>query len=98
MPRPAVSACLTFVGYRMPFSQPESKLWWGFLCYDAADPSDRYSATTGQLATDPDDDSRPLPPGIEAQTRKVFDNLQRALAGADAGFEHVVCVRIFLTR
>ena len=52
---------------------------------------------TGQLATDPDDDSRPLPEGIEAQTRKVMDNLKRALAGVGAGFEHVVCVRIFLT-
>jgi 2-iminobutanoate/2-iminopropanoate deaminase len=52
---------------------------------------------TGQLATDPDDDALPLPDGIEAQTRKVFDNLRRALAGARAGFEHVVCVRIFLT-
>jgi reactive intermediate/imine deaminase len=52
---------------------------------------------TGQLATDPDDDSLPLPVGIEAQTRKVFDNLKRALAGAGAGFAHVICVRIFLT-
>jgi 2-iminobutanoate/2-iminopropanoate deaminase len=52
---------------------------------------------TGQLATDPDDDSLPPPPGIEAQTRKVFDNLKLALAGAGAGFEHVICVRIFLT-
>jgi reactive intermediate/imine deaminase len=52
---------------------------------------------TGQLATDPDDDSLPLPDGIEAQTRKVMDNLQRALRGAGAGFDNVVCVRIFLT-
>jgi 2-iminobutanoate/2-iminopropanoate deaminase len=52
---------------------------------------------TGQIATDPDDDARPLPPGIEAQTRKVFDNLKRALAGAGAGIEHVLCVRVFLT-
>jgi enamine deaminase RidA (YjgF/YER057c/UK114 family) len=52
---------------------------------------------TGQLATDPDDDSRPLSEGIEAQTRKVMDNLKRALAGAGAGFEDVVCARIFLT-
>jgi enamine deaminase RidA (YjgF/YER057c/UK114 family) len=50
-----------------------------------------------ELATDPDDDSLPLPEGIEAQTRKVMDNLKRALAGAGAGFEHVVYVRIFLT-
>lgn len=52
---------------------------------------------TGQLATDPDDDTRALPEGIEAQTRKVMDNLGRALAGAGVGFERVVCVRIFLT-
>jgi 2-iminobutanoate/2-iminopropanoate deaminase len=52
---------------------------------------------TGQLATDPEDDSRPLPAGIEAQTRKVMDNLRRALAGAGAAFEHVVQVRAFLT-
>ncbi len=52
---------------------------------------------TGQLATDPDDDLLPLPDGIEAQTRKVMENLKRALAGARAGFANVVCVRIFLT-
>ena len=52
---------------------------------------------TGQLATDPDDDSLPVPDGIEAQTRKVMDNLKRALDGAGAGLENVVCVRIFLT-
>jgi 2-iminobutanoate/2-iminopropanoate deaminase len=59
--------------------------------------ADGWLFVTGQLATDPDDDSLPLPEGIEAQTRKVMDNLGRALAGAGAGFEHVVCVRIFLT-
>ena len=36
---------------------------------------------TGQLATDPDDDSLPVPPGIEAQTHKVMDNLARVLKG-----------------
>lgn len=59
--------------------------------------ADGWLFVTGQLATDPADDNRPLPEGIEAQTRKVLDNLSRALAGAGAGFEHVVCVRIFLT-
>jgi reactive intermediate/imine deaminase len=52
---------------------------------------------TGQLATDPDDDALPLPSGIEAQTRKVMDNLSRVLRGCGLGFSHVVCVRIFLT-
>ena len=59
--------------------------------------ADGWLFVTGQLATDPDDDSLPLPEGIEEQTRKVMDNLKRALAGAGAGFEDVVCVRIFLT-
>jgi reactive intermediate/imine deaminase len=53
---------------------------------------------TGQLATDPDDDSLPLPDGIDAQTLKVMDNLKRALTGAGASFDRVVCVRIFLTQ
>jgi 2-iminobutanoate/2-iminopropanoate deaminase len=52
---------------------------------------------TGQLATDPDDNSLPVPEGIEAQTRKVMDNLQRVLAGIGLGFDTVVQVRIFLT-
>ena len=58
---------------------------------------DGWLFVTGQLATDPDDDSLPPPEGIEAQTRKVMDNLKRALAGVGVGFEHVVCARIFLT-
>jgi len=52
---------------------------------------------TGQLATDPDDDSLPVPPGIAAQTRKVMDNLTRVLEGCGLSFANVVCVRIFLT-
>jgi len=59
--------------------------------------ADGWLFVTGQLATDPGNDSLPLPEGIEAQTRKVMDNLKRALAGVGAGFEHVVAVRIFLT-
>jgi len=52
---------------------------------------------TGQLATDPDDDSLPIPPGIEAQTHKVMDNLARVLRGCGLTFADIVCVRIFLT-
>jgi 2-iminobutanoate/2-iminopropanoate deaminase len=52
---------------------------------------------TGQLATDPDDDALPIPPGIEAQTHKVMDNLARVLKGCDLSFANVVQVRIFLT-
>ena len=53
---------------------------------------DGWLFVTGLLATDPDDDS--LPEGIEAQTRKVMDNLKRVLAGVDAGFEHSLACRI----
>jgi 2-iminobutanoate/2-iminopropanoate deaminase len=52
---------------------------------------------TGQLATDPVDDSLPIPPGIEAQTKKVMDNLTRVLGGCGLTLADVVCVRIFLT-
>ena len=52
---------------------------------------------TGQLATDPDDDSRPIPAGIEAQTHKVMDNLARVLKGCGLAFANVVSVRVFLT-
>ena len=52
---------------------------------------------TGQLATDPGDDSLPIPPGIEAQTHKVMDNLIRVLKGGGLTLANVVCLRIFLT-
>jgi 2-iminobutanoate/2-iminopropanoate deaminase len=52
---------------------------------------------TGQLATDPDDDTLPVPAGIAAQTTKVMDNLRRVLTGIGLGFDNVVQVRIFLT-
>lgn len=58
---------------------------------------DGWLFVTGQLATDPADDSVPLPDGIEAQTHKVMDNLIRVLRGVDAGLEQVVAVRAFLT-
>jgi reactive intermediate/imine deaminase len=58
---------------------------------------DGWLFVTGQLATDPDDDSLPIPDGIEAQTHKVMDNLKRALAGVGAGLDRVVFARIFLT-
>src|SRR5262249_32017167 len=52
---------------------------------------------TGQLATDLDDDSLPVPPAIEAQTRKMLDNLARVLNGCRRIFADVVRARMFLT-
>ena len=58
---------------------------------------DGWAFITGQLATDPNDDSLPIPAGIEAQTHKVMDNLTRALQGIRLWLDRVVSVRIFLT-
>lgn len=58
---------------------------------------DGWLFVTGQIATDPNDDSKPLPEGIEAQTKVVLENLARALGGAGVGLDRVVCLRIFLT-
>ena len=65
--------------------------------YSHAVERDGWLFITGQLATDPDDDSRPMPDGIEAQTRKVMDNLQRVLSGLGSDLAQVVMVRVFLT-
>ena len=48
--------------------------------------------------TDPQDDTAPLPAGIEAQTRRVLDNLQLVLGGAQSGLDEVVFARVYLTR
>ena len=65
--------------------------------YSHAVEQDGWLFITGQLATDPDDDSVPIPDGIEAQTHKVMDNLRRILSGIGADLEHVLSVRVFLT-
>lgn len=59
--------------------------------------ADGWVFLTGQMPTQPDDDAAPLPEGIEAQTRRVMDNLVLVLAGVGLGLEHVVAVRAFLT-
>ena len=58
---------------------------------------DGWVFLTGQMPTDPEDDAAPLPAGIEAQTRRVMDNLILVLNGVDLGLEHVVSARAFLT-
>jgi 2-iminobutanoate/2-iminopropanoate deaminase len=59
--------------------------------------ADGWVFLTGQMPTDPRDDRAPLPAGIEAQTRRVMDNLVLVLSGAGLGLEHVVSARVFLT-
>ena len=52
---------------------------------------------TGQMPTDPDDDNAPLPEGVEAQTRRVVENLKIVLAGAGSALDKVVFARVYLT-
>jgi 2-iminobutanoate/2-iminopropanoate deaminase len=58
---------------------------------------DGWVFVTGQMPFTGIANDSPYPEGIEAQTRQVFTNLQKVLAGCDLGFEHVLTVRIFLT-
>jgi len=66
-----------------PFSHAVEAAGWVFV--------------TGQMPTDPKDDTAPLPEGVEAQTRRVMENLKIVLDGLGLGLEHVVVARIYLT-
>ncbi len=59
--------------------------------------ADGWVQLTGQMPTDPDDPSKPMPDGIEAQTRRVMDNLALVLGALGLGLEHVTSARAFLT-
>lgn len=52
---------------------------------------------TGQMPTDPAAPDAPLPGGIEAQSRRVIENLRIVLGGVGLGLEHIVMARIYLT-
>ncbi len=65
--------------------------------YNHATAADGWVFVTGQVPTDPDDNSAPLPDGIEAQTHRVIDNLRRVLAGIGSGLDQVVFARVYLT-
>jgi reactive intermediate/imine deaminase len=59
---------------------------------------DGWLFVTGQMPTDPGDGSAPLPAGIEAQTRRVIENLKLVLAGAGSALDQVVFARVYLTQ
>ena len=65
--------------------------------YSHAVESDGWVFLTGQIPTDPDDDHKPLPEGIAAQTRQVMDNLVVVLGNLGLGLEHVLQSRAYLT-
>jgi 2-iminobutanoate/2-iminopropanoate deaminase len=58
---------------------------------------DGWLFVTGQMPTDPNDDPAPLPEGIEAQTRRVVENLKLVLAGAGSALDQIVFARVYLT-
>jgi 2-iminobutanoate/2-iminopropanoate deaminase len=58
---------------------------------------DGWVFLTGQMPTEPNDDGAPLPVGVDAQTRRVMDNLGLVLKGIGLTLEHVVAARVFLT-
>jgi reactive intermediate/imine deaminase len=66
--------------------------------YSHAVEADGWVFLTGQIPNDPEDDDRPLPDGIEAQTRRTVDNLVIVLESLGLGLEQVVAGRVFLTR
>lgn len=59
--------------------------------------ADGWVFITGQMPTDPGDPAAPLPHGIEAQTRRVMDNLIIVLAGVGLTLENVTMARVYLT-
>src|SRR5216684_594382 len=65
--------------------------------FSHATAADGWLFVTGQMPTDPDDHSAPLPVGIEAQTRRVIENLKLVLAGAGCALGQVVFARVYLT-
>ena len=65
--------------------------------YSHAVEADGWIWITGQMPNYADDSSRPLPEGIEAQTRNVMDNLKIVLAELGIQLCNVVQARAFLT-
>ena len=59
--------------------------------------TDGWVFVTGQMPTDPDNDTAPLADGVEAQTRRVMDNLILVLNGVGLSLRDVVFARIYLT-
>ena len=58
---------------------------------------DGWVFLTGQMPTWPQEPDRALPDGVEAQTRRVMDNLILVLEGMGLGLENAAQVRIYLT-
>ncbi|WP_422369471.1 RidA family protein [Pelagibius sp.] len=58
---------------------------------------DGWVFLTGQMPTWPGEPERALPEGIQAQTRRVMDNLAIVLEGVGLGLENVIQARVYIT-
>ena len=58
---------------------------------------DGWVFLTGQMPTWPGEPDRALPEGIEAQTRRVMDNLTLVLDGQGLSLKNVVQARVYIT-
>lgn len=58
---------------------------------------DGWVFVTGQMPTYPGEPDRPVPEGIEAQTRQVMNNLRTVLEGLGLGLQHVARTGAYLT-
>ncbi len=65
--------------------------------YSHAVEADGWVFITGQIPEEPGNESDPLPEGIEAQTRRVMDNLVIVLGNLGLELENVVTARAFIT-
>ena len=59
--------------------------------------TDGWVQLSGQMPTDPEVASQPMPAGIEAQTCRVMDNLIIVLKGINLSLENVISARVYLT-
>ena len=57
---------------------------------------DGWVFVTGQIPENPDHEDEPLPVGIEAQMRRVMENLKLVFSEIGLGLEHVVAARAFI--
>jgi 2-iminobutanoate/2-iminopropanoate deaminase len=58
---------------------------------------DGWVQVTGQMPSDPERDIKPLPEGIQEQTRQVMENLSIILNEMQLSMENVLSTRVFLT-
>lgn len=65
--------------------------------FSHATESDGWIFVTGQMPTDPVAPDAPLPEGVEAQARRVMDNLGIVLSGLSLTWGDVVQCRCYLT-